>query len=426
MDSIAKTARKITLTLFAAQSLTWAGFIAIGTVLTILGTELSGHPTWAGVPFAVAQLASAPGAFVWGLVWDRIGRRKGLSLGIGFSLFGLTLSLVAIQMGSFTLFLFGLAGLGFARAATQLSRFIAAEVNIPAQRGRAISLVVWGGTFGAVFGPLLVAPTGIWAEAIGWNPLAGPFLVTVGLTIAAMIVTYWGLSTEPLSISRQIAAAHPEDDPAKGAARPFSALLRAPGVLVALTSMVLAQMVMIMVMGITSLHMTDIHVLLGHTTAAETLGAVSWVVSAHTIGMFAVSPLTGILLDRFGRGPVILWGAIIMLASFVLAPLLPQTLPIAAALFLLGLGWNFCYVGGSTLLTDQLSPSERARTQGTNDLFIGVVSALGGIASGPIYAAQGFGGLNLVSALFALVILALTAWWYATSRQPRKALVGSE
>jgi MFS family permease len=164
---ISRAGWKTTAILFAAQSLSSAAIIATATVMPIIGDDLSGHPSWAGVPFAMVQLAAAPAAFVWGLLWDRTGRRNGLSVGVLVGLVGMALGVVAIQAGSFWLFLAALVGIGGSRAAVQLSRFIAAEVNPPVSRGRAISYVVLGGTVGAIGGPLLVAPSSHWALGLG-------------------------------------------------------------------------------------------------------------------------------------------------------------------------------------------------------------------------------------------------------------------
>jgi MFS family permease len=113
-----------------------------------------------------------------------------------------------------------------------------------------------------------------------------------------------------------------------------------------------------------------------HEGSSTRLGDISIVISAHTFGMFAFSLISGQLVDRWGRGPVIMAGAAMLTLACLAAPLSPDVFPLGVSLFLLGLGWNFCFVGGSTLLADQLSPQERARTQGLNDLLVGLASPL--------------------------------------------------
>jgi MFS family permease len=162
--------------------------------------------------------------------------------------------------------------------------------------------------------------------------------------------------------------------------------------------MVLGQMVMVMVMVITSLHMR------AHDHG---IGAVSLVISSHTLGMYAFSVVSGRLADRWGRRPTIAVGAAGLLVACALATVSPQLLPLSVALFLLGLGWNLCFVGGSTLLADQLSPDERARTQGFNDLLVGFASAAGSLGSGLVFAAVGFNAMAWLGAAVALVPLLL-------------------
>jgi len=133
------------------------------------------------------------------------------------------------------------------------------------------------------------------------------------------------------------------------------------------------------------------------------LGDISAVISAHTFGMYAFSVVSGWLADKWGRPQVILTGAVVLLLSCVTAPISPDVLPLAVSLFLLGLGWNFTFVGGSTLLADQLSPAERARTQGANDLLVGLASALASLSSGIVFASLGYTLVAVAGAVLSLI-----------------------
>jgi MFS family permease len=177
--------------------------------------------------------------------------------------------------------------------------------------------------------------------------------------------------------------------------------------------MALGQMVMIMIMVVTSLHMK------GHD---HTLSGISVVISAHTLGMFAFSFLSGRLTERWGRGPVILTGAGLLVLASLLAPLSPELIPLSFALFLVGLGWNFCFVGGSTLLSDQLSPAERAKTQGANDLLIGVATAAVSLLSGVMFASMGYAAMGVFGAAVSLALAAVTGWWLFTQRSAAAVL----
>jgi MFS family permease len=166
--------------------------------------------------------------------------------------------------------------------------------------------------------------------------------------------------------------------------------------------MVFAQMVMIVPMSITSVHMK---------AHQHPLTAVSLVISAHTFGMYALSIISGKLTDRWGRKPMIILGSILMILSCLMAAPSVGLLPLTVALFLLGLGWNFAYVAGSTLLADQLSPKERSKSQGFNDLLLNLGSAGSQIGSGFIYAIGGFWLMGMSAAIMAVVPLILVLWW---------------
>lgn len=402
-------ARKITTTLFAAQSLGSAGFIAVSTVSAIAGAHLSGSPALAGLPSATYLAGSALAALLLGLLMDRIGRRGGLLMGLGFGVAGSGTAALAIGAGSFAQFLLGMAMMGVAQAGLQLGRFAAAEVTPPEQRGRAISSVVLGGAVGAVLGPLLVGPTGRLALSGGFDELTGPFGAAMLLFVAAGLVIFALLRPDPRDIGRAVARLYPTEHLDLEQARPLRVIFRQPAPLLALVAMVFGQVVMVMLMVITGLYMTH------HDHG---LGDISLVISSHTFGMFGFSIISGRLSDRWGRGPVIMAGALILILACLSAPLSPQVLPLAVALFLLGLGWNFCYVGGSSLLADHLSPVERARAQGFNDLLIGLVSAAGGLSSGVLFAAMGYGLIGVIGALFAVVPAAMTVWWLRGRRRP--------
>jgi MFS family permease len=184
-------------------------------------------------------------------------------------------------------------------------------------------------------------------------------------------------------------------------------IFRQPAALTAVIAMALGQVVMVAIMVITSLHMR------GHN---HNLRDISAVISSHTFGMYAFSVISGRLSDKWGRGWVIFIGSFTLLLACIAAPLSPDVLPLAVALFLLGLGWNFCFVGGSALLADQLSPAERARTQGTNALLVGLASAIGSLGSGFLFAASNYTTIAIVSGVIALVPLGMSLMWLRKSK----------
>lgn len=409
----ARYARKITAALFAAQSFGTAGFIAVASVTSIAAALLSGRPSLAGLPAAVLLLGAALSAYGWGFVMDLIGRRLALVLGATIGVMAAISGAASIESGSFGLFLLSNLGLGASRAALQLARYAAAEVHPPRQRGRAISNVVLGGTIGAIVGPLVIAPSG--QMALGWElpELAGAFLAASGLLASGLVLNYVFLRPDPREAGAQIDRQFPDQGPRAGSRRPTGEILREPAVIVAVTAMVAGQAVMVMIMVISSLHMAN------HD---HNLANISLAMSAHTTGMYAPSLISGRLVDRWGRSTVILLGAATLALSGLLAVPSPALLPLSFALLLLGLGWNFCFVGGSSLLADQLSALERSRTQGASDLMVGLASAAGSLGSGVVFASVGFAAMGLVGAGVALIPLLLTLWWRSAVRMAPSSL----
>ncbi|MBI4765618.1 MAG: MFS transporter [Deltaproteobacteria bacterium] len=409
MMDYSRIKKKITTVLFLSQGLSSAGFIAAFTVNAIVAVNLSGKPSLAGLPGALYVLGMAFGALIWGLSMERIGRRKGLVLGQVIGVIGSGLAMQAIFKRSLTFFLIGLVLVGIARAAIDLGRFAAAEVHFPEERGRAISNVVLGSTVGAVIGPLLVGPTGRLALEAGFPELAGPYSVSfVGLILAAGLI-FIGLRPDPRDIGREISRGLQESLPVR-TIRTLPEIVKQPGVFVAMISMIFAQMVMVVPMSITSVHMK---------AHEHPLSAISMVVSAHTLGMFAFSLISGRLTDKWGRGPVIILGSLILILSCLMAAPSEKFLPLVIALFFLGLGWNFAYVAGSALLADQLAPEERAKTQGFNDLLLNLGSAASQLSSGVVFAFGGYLVMAMTAAVLALVPLIAGIWWQRAKSKTR-------
>jgi MFS family permease len=408
MGSLSRSARKITWTLFAPQSLGSASFISAATLNSILGARLGGNDAFAGLPSAVYLLGGALAAPGWSLLMDRLGRRNGLAIGIIIGAVGSGVAFGAIGTGGLLAFLGGMVLMGLANAALGLGRFAAAEVHPLHERGRAISYVVIGGTVGAITGPLMVAPSGALVMRAGFDALAGPYAVSLILLMLAAIVVFAFLRPDPRGIGQQVAESYPEARAASAPARPLTVILRQPAAALAVIAMIFGQAIMVAIMVITALHMRSHNHSLGHVSA---------VISAHTVGMFAFSIVSGALADRWGRGPTILLGSGMLAVACWSAMLSPDLVPLALSLFLLGLGWNLCFVGGSTLLADQLSPAERARTQGVNDLLVGLASALASLTSGIVYAGIGFPAMAALAGGMAALLLAGAAYWLGRTQR---------
>ncbi len=397
----AGAARRITWTLFVAQSIGSAALIANTTVNPIVGAELSGSDALAGLPGTLLLLGAASAAQPAGYLMQRVGRRWGLALGFFVGLVGMIVGGIAIVVQSFALFLLGLLLIGGARGAVDQSRYAAADAQTPERRARAISTVVFAGTIGAIVGPKLVGPAGNLLSGLGVTPLAGPMWTGALLFGLAGLLILALLRPDPRDMARAIAAAHPDTRQIGGAARTLREIMRLPAAHLAVAAMVFGQVVMVLIMSVTSLHMHH------HQHGLDDVGTV---ITAHTLGMFGLSVLTGPLADRIGRPLTIAIGALLLIGGSLLAPVSLMTIWLAVALFLVGLGWNLCYIAGSSLLSDILAPAERGPVQGSNELAVNLASALSSLSSGVILAGLGYSALGLAGACLALVPLALVGW----------------
>ncbi len=394
-----KDVRHILTTLLVAQSFGSAAITSAATIASIVGSELSGGANLSGLPGSTFQIGTALGSIFWSLTSERLGWRKGLSTAVFIGVIGSLGAVASVITHNFWLLLISLFVAASAQAAFNLGRFTAAEISQPQKRGRAVATVVLGGTVGSVVGPQLISISSRLSENAGLSPWAGPYTVMAILFAIVVIIFAVFLRPEPKRLAEQVAR-----DTATAIAEPrqLGEIFRDPQVLASIGAMVIAHGVMVMLMQITSLHMRHDQHPVNH---------IAWVFSSHTFGMFAFSIFSGQLIDRWGKKPMLTLGAVILLIACLSAPLSPHVLPIAFALFLLGLGWNFCYVSGSAMLSSSLTPKEKAKTQGINDLLIGLTAAVGSFVGGPLFGVYGYATIGLIGAAFSIVLLLIVLWY---------------
>lgn len=400
MTNLERAGRKITLTLLISQSLFSAATILIFPIGAIVAVRLGNdNSQWTGVPSTLSLFAAALFAFPAGWLMDRAGRRVGLSVGYAVGALGALVAGWGVIQSSLLFFLAGIALFGLSRGATELGRYAAAEANPPTQAGRAISLVVFGGTVGSIVGPLLAVLSEKLEGLTDLPELSGAWLIAAVLLSVGLLVTQAFLRPDPKTIARQLA--RNEDDapkPDAGPGRRFWEVWQDARTPLAIGAMVTGQLAMVVVMTVTPIHMT---------LEQRPVSAISIVIMAHTLGMFGLSPVTGWLADRFGRRSIIMTGGLILIAACVLAPFATDMIGLSVALFLLGLGWNFTFVGGSALLDDVLLPNEKGRIQGIADALVKVSSGAGSLSSGFIFAATSFATTSWLTILVAVVPVAL-------------------
>lgn len=387
--------RRTTTAFFAGVAVANTGFIAAVTVTGLVAEHITGSARLSGLPGAIGTFGTALGAMAVSMLIGRAGSRAGLSIGYVAAAVGAAVAMTATVLASFPLLLVGMLILGIGHSATQLSRYAAAGLYDAHHRARAVGIIVWAGTIGSVLGPNLLEPAGNVAAAAGLPELAGAYGVAGAFFAAAALLYVLFLRNGPASRERSEASS---DVPALS----MSDLVRLPQVQVALSAMIVGQFVMVLIMAMTPLHIR--HIGLG-------LGVVGFVISAHTLGMFALSPLTGWLTDRLGSVRVIVIGIGLLAGSAVLAAAAPVDgrTQLAIALFLLGLGWNFGFVAGSALLTSAVPEPSRTLLQGRADSMVWMAAAVASVASGFVLDTAGYATLNIAGALLALAPLAVIA-----------------
>ena len=374
---------------FAGVAVSTIGFLASNTVNSLIAEDLTGSASWSGLPAAASVLGTAAGATALAAVVRRVGPRTGLALGYALATLAITSAAYAILVRNFGLFVAALFVFGVGYGSNRLARYVVADLYPVAERGTMIGWIVWASTIGAVAGPALLAPSRELAEWIPVNGLIGPYLVCMlatALSGAAMLTSPRRMDDRPPA-----AAGAPA-----GPAPSLAVLLAEPRVTLALVSMVSGQFVMVLLMTMTPVHIRHE----GHG-----LGAIGLVISAHTLGMFALSPLTGRFADRFGRVPMLKAGVLVLVVACLIGIVAASrsSYPmILVSLLLLGVGWNLGFVGGSALLTDSVSRNDRSRVQGVGDAMIWGGGAIASIASGWMLERTGFAVLSLIGAVLAL------------------------
>jgi MFS family permease len=397
--------RRAVRTLVGGVALGSTGHIAAVTVSTIVAQDLAGTSALSGAPGAAVVAGAALGATLLSRLMVRRGRRTGLAAGYVVGVGGAVLATVAIVARSMPLLLLGTLLVGFGNASNQLSRYAAADMFPAHRRASALGTVVWAGTIGAVLGPNLVGPSGTVAGWLGLPRLSGPYLVPIFFVGLAAILSWAFLRPDPFELADRSTADRTDAVASEAPAASIRELLRRPTVATALIALVAGQVVMVLIMTMTPLHMT------AHGHHLETVGLV---ISGHVFGMYALAPLSGRLTDRFGSGPVIIAGLIVLAQSSLLAAVAPPEggALLFIALFLLGFGWNLGYVAGSALLSHGLELAERTRLQGTTDSIIWSSAAAASLGSGIVVAAASYTALGLMGA--AVVIVPI--WLFLTRR----------
>jgi MFS family permease len=378
--------------LFACQALMNAVMAGQVVMASLIGHQLSGGSTLTTLPMAIQMLAVMSASIPAGIIFARLGRKPCFWFGCGIALCGSLTFALAVWRGDFLLYCLGAipAGIGF--GISQHLRFAAAEVAAPEAKARAISLVLAGGVLAAVIGPEMVKQTN---DLIGGYRFLATYLYLPVLPITtAILLAFIKLPPAPPRISVPV---------------PFSTIIARPTFVTAVVASLVGYGTMNLVMASTPLQM----LLCGFG-----VGASADVIRAHSIAMFLPGFVTGRLIQRFGVHQIILAGAGLTAAcvavNLAFAPLFDTFM---VALALLGIGWNFMFVGGTTLLASSHDTVERVRVQATHDFIVFGGVAGTAFASGAVHTAFGWDALNLTVLPPVVLAFGVIGWhWAARSR----------
>jgi MFS family permease len=385
--------RRVRNVLVLGQIMAGLGMGATLSMGAILAGRLSGSDAWSGMAASVATLGAALAAIPLARLAARYGRRVSLTTGALIASSGAVVTITAVIQAWFPLLLAGLMLIGVATAVNLQSRFAATDLAAPATRGRDLSVVVWATTVGAVSGPNLLVPGEALGRYLGLPELAGPFVFTLIAKLLAAVVYIVGLKPDPLKLAGELSSGTLKAG-VGGIARVVDNPVMAKTAIIATA---LSHATMVSVMAMTPVHLVN---------HGASLAIVGFTISLHVAGMYALSPVFGMIADKFGRISTILLGQAILALSLAFTGFGAENeIAVVVGLVLLGLGWSASTVAGSTLLTESTSIDKRASRQGVSDLLMSGSGAVGGALAGVALALMGYSGLSF--AALALVVSVL-------------------
>jgi MFS family permease len=390
-------ARRNATVLAVAQALAGGNNTVIAATAGIVGTMLASDPGLATLPVSIMVCGIWFGTLPQGYLARRFGRRFALQTGSVVGTLAGLVSCVAVIQGSFLLFLVGTFGCGCYAAAHNSYRFAACDSASDDYKPKAISFVLAGGVMAGVIGPSVVIVTKDW-----WLPhlFAATFIAqSVLAALAGLVLTQF--KSAPL-LSRE--------EHARNQGRPLSEIARNPLFVVAVACGVVSYVIMNLVMTSAPIAMVGC----GHSVTISTLG-IQW----HVLGMYAPSFITGHLIVRYGLFRIIALGLGLLLVSAAISMGGVSIAHFWMGLALLGIGWNFAFIGATTLVTRCHRPEERNKVQSLNDFLIFGTMALGSFASGKLLATLGWAVVNATVFPPVLAVGALLAWVALRQRRVR-------
>lgn len=395
-DNIKRNTRNV-IVLSICQALYNSGrtltFIASSLVaISMLGDNL----TLVTAPITMMLVGTAAGTLPSAYVMRVLGRRSGFVIGTTIGAIGSGIAALAVPDNNFVLFNFGIFLYGIYGGTAHQYRFAAADVAPENIKAKSVSIVVAMGVVGAFIGPETTLMT---RDLFGGIPFEGTFWALCGFCILAAVIVLW------IDIPKLTKAEFADSG------RPFLQIARVPTFFVALLAATFGYMVMTFLMTATPVTMR---------VDAFTDNNIARVIQWHVVGMFAPGFFTGSLINRFGVVRIIVLGSSLLLLSVIVALLGESLWHFFIALTLLGVGWNFAFTGGTVLLTEVHTPSERAKVQGMNDFILFSGLTVTSLSAGVVFFYFGWKWVNLAAAPMILAIL-LPAIWLRSVRRKEQA-----
>ena len=396
--------RRTVLVLSFGQVLGGIAFGATVSLGALLAADISGNDALSGLATASVTLGAAACAIPLARLAARVGRRRALTLGNLFALVGIAVVILAAALRIFPLLLAGILMIGAGNAGNLQSRFAATDLAAPQHRGRDLSIVVWSTTIGGVAGPLLLGPGEIVGQAVGMPPQTGSYLFSFVAQCAALLLYIVALRPDPLLAAQRLAKASTAGAGAVAVDRPRVARY-------AIFAIAGSHVVMASVMAMTPVHLSHMAHGAGGMAAspADVSALVGITIALHVGGMYALSPVFGVLADRWGRLQVVLLGQVLLAGALAFAVFTgTEAWGVMVALILLGLGWSAATVAGAALLTEASAPELRTRRQGRSDSLMSLSAAAGSVLAGVVLSNFQYSGLGIAAFVLVVVIVALS------------------
>ena len=377
-----------------------AGLVPAGAAITsaysaaaVLGEEITGNETFGALAAACLTTGAALSTLPLAKIMAARGRRPGIVTGYVVAVFGALLAMIAAITEVYIFLPIGILGVGVGNGANLAARYAAADLAPEESKASAIGNLVWASTIGSVLGPSLgLGPAKKVGDFLGAPELAGPYIIS-GLLflLAALTIRKW-LRPDPLVVVGGIGEEGEQKTSFKEA---FRKLFSSRVGRLSVGSMVVGHVVMVGVMTMTPLHLKD---------GGHQLEIVGFVISLHIIGMYAFSPLVGVLTQKIGAKSVIALGGLLLVVGAELASHADpeDSAGVFVGLFLIGLGWSFGLVASSTLIATEFKGSEKVRIQGLADLAMTASGGIAGIGSGLVVTLTDYQTLSHYSGILGL------------------------